>query len=95
MNPRHLILSILLITSLLAIAEPVRELGWTDLTVEVEFEDPFEKLDRDQLMNLSIYARIQRMIEAGYDVTDGMKQEMCESEKKLRDQDVDIEIGDA
>ena len=92
MNPRHLILSILLITSLLAIAEPVRELGWTDLTVEVEFEDPFEKLDRDQLMNLSIYARIQRMSEAEYDVTDGMKQEMRESEKKLRDQGVDIEM---
>lgn len=74
------------------LAEPTRELGWKDLEVKVEFEDPFEKLDPDQLMNLSIYARIQRMIEAEYDVTEGMKKEMRESEQTLRDQGVDIEM---
>ena len=68
-----------------------RELGWADLTVAVEFEDPFEKLDKGQLYDLSIYARIQRMIKSGLDVTDGMKKEMAGSEKKLRDQGVDIE----
>lgn len=72
--------------------QPIKELGWKDLEVKVEFEDPFEKLSRDQLVNLSIYARIQRMIEAEYDVTDGMKKEMEESAKKLRDQGVDIEM---
>jgi hypothetical protein len=73
------------------LADSPRELGWTDLTVKVEFEDPFEKLDQGQLYDLSIYARIQRMIKSGLDVTDGMKAEMAESEKKLRDGGVDIE----
>ena len=73
------------------LADEARELGWQDLTIKVEFEDPFEQLEYDQLMNLSIYARIQRMMQNGYDVTEGMQQEMLECEKKLRDQGVDIE----
>lgn len=72
-------------------AEPAQVLGWTDLTVKVEFDDPFAKLDQGQLMDLSIYARIQRMIESDSDVTAGMKKEMEECAKNLRDQGVDIE----
>jgi hypothetical protein len=66
-------------------------LGWEDLTVNIEFEDPFTKLDSDQLMELSIYARIQRMIQNGQDVSDGMKQEMDKAEQTLQEQGVDIE----
>lgn len=75
-----------------ATASPAKELGWQDLTIKVEFEDPFEKLDRGQLMDLSIYARIQRMMDSGFDVTEGMQQEMLEAGKKLRDQGIDIEM---
>jgi hypothetical protein len=74
-----------------AVAEPPRELGWKDLQVQVEFEDPFEKLTSDQLYNLSIYARVESMIRAGRSVSAGMKQEMRDSEKQLSDQGVDIE----
>lgn len=73
------------------LAAEVRQLGWADLTVKVEFDDPFEKLSQGQLYDLSIYARILRMSKSGFDVSDGMKAEMEASEKKLRDQGVDIE----
>jgi hypothetical protein len=92
MNKTIIILSAVICLRVLAVEEPARELGWTDLQAKVEFEDPFEKLDRGQLVDLSIYARIQRMIESGFNVTDGMKAEMAECEQKLRDQGVDIEM---
>lgn len=72
-------------------AGDARELGWTDLTVKVEFDDPFEKLTRDQLMELSIYARIQRLGKAGKAVSEGMKKEMADAAASLRKQGVDIE----
>lgn len=72
-------------------AEPVQKLTWDDLTVKVEFEDPFEKLTQQQLMDLSTYARVKGMIDTKRDVSDSMKQEMLESEQKLRDQGIDIE----
>ena len=72
-------------------ASEVKELGWEDLTVQVEFEDPFEKLTQDQLMELSIFARIQRLEKTGKAVSEGMKQEMAEAEASLRKQGVDID----
>jgi hypothetical protein len=72
-------------------AEDTRQLGWEDLTVTVEFEDPFEKLTSEQLMELSIFARIQMLEKAGRDVSKGMKEEMVDAEASLRKQGVDIE----
>jgi hypothetical protein len=72
-------------------AEDARQLGWEDLTIKVEFEDPFEKLTSEQLMELSIYARIQMLEKAGRDVSGGMKNEMLDAEASLRKQGVDIE----
>ena len=72
-------------------AEPSM-VGWGDLVVEVEFEDPFEALTGDQLMHLSIYARVKGMQERTPEtVSEGMAREADEAEAHLREEGVDIE----
>jgi len=73
-------------------AEPPRELGWQDLQVKVEFEDPFEALTADQLMKLSIYARVIGMQErAPEKVSEGMTKEAADAAEWLKQEGVDIE----
>ena len=73
-------------------AEPARVLGWQDLQVKVEFEDPFEALTGEQLMKLGIYARVQGMLESRPEkVSEGMAQEAEEAADWLRGEGVDIE----
>ena len=40
-------------------AQDVKKISWDDLTVKVEFEDPFLELDSEQLYNLSLVARFR------------------------------------
>ena len=48
-------------------AEPeARTIFWNQLQPVVEFEDPFEKLDTNQLIDLSILARVEDLEERGY-----------------------------
>jgi len=75
-----------------AYAADPRTVGWDDLKVQVEFEDPFEALTEEQLMHLGIYARVEAMKEYAPDkVSEGMATESEEAAKKLREEKVDIE----
>lgn len=75
-----------------AIAAQVRQIGWNDLKITVEFEDPFTALTRNQLYDLSIYARISAMKERNPDsVTASMHAEAKEAEQALRKTGIDIE----
>ncbi len=69
-----------------------RQLNWPDLVKKIEFDDPFEKLTSEQIVNLSLYARIQEMQKTSPDrVSESMLQEASEAERSLRDERVDIE----
>ncbi len=69
-----------------------RELNWPDLVKHIEFEDPFEKLSSDQIVNLSRYARIQKMQESSPDrISEAMLLEASEAERILRVEGIDID----
>ena len=74
-------------------ATPPREVHWEDLQAPFEFEDPFEKLTEEQLMDLGVIARVQSLEKRDGEnkVTDGMRQEAAEARAKLEKQKVDIE----
>jgi hypothetical protein len=72
-------------------APKARSVGWDDLTVKIEFEDPFEALTQAQLMELSIYARVSRLQAARpASVSGAMQQEATDAERSLKDQNIDV-----
>ncbi len=81
----------LLMTSGAIAAEP-REITWDDLVpAEAEFNDPFTRLDEDQLFELSLVAQIRDRIEAGKEVDEKTLENYHKRVKDLKDQDVDID----
>lgn len=71
---------------------PPREITWPDLTVTVDFDDPFEALTQEQLMDLSIYARVTRLKSASPQrVSEAMGQEATDARQKLTTQGVDVD----
>jgi len=66
-------------------------LGWKDLTVKVEFEDPFEDLTEEQLAKLGLYVRVQTLKKRKPEsVSEAMDQEATEAASWLRKEKVDI-----
>ena len=63
----------------------LRELKWENLKAKVEFEDPFEKLTQEQLMDLAVVARVRSLekIADGKKVSEGMRKEATEAIAKL------------
>lgn len=72
-----------------ACAEP-KKISWDDLSVKFEFDDPFEKLTPQQLMNLSVYVRCGELEIRGK-ASEGTLKERAEKEAKLRVEGIDIE----
>lgn len=70
-----------------------REVNWEDLQAPFEFEDPFEKLTEEQLMDLGMIARVQSLEKKHGEskVTEGMREEAAAARAKLEKQKVDIE----
>ena len=90
-----LLLAVMVFHSLpsgLSAAEPSpRQIGWDDLTVKVQFDDPFEALTQEQLMKLSIYARVKAMLEhVPEKVSEAMRKEADEAAVWLKGEGVDI-----
>lgn len=73
-------------------AEP-KVLSWDQLKAEFKFEDPFEALEEEQLMDLGIIARVQALEkrDGGSRVSDGMRKEADEANARLKEQGVDVE----
>jgi uncharacterized protein len=70
----------------------VQKLGWADLRVKIEFVDPFEALEAEQLLNLSIVARVRRLkAVASHKVNEAMVTEADEAAEKLKEENVDID----
>jgi hypothetical protein len=73
--------------------QELRKVSWDDLKAVFEFEDPFEKLTEEQLMDLGIIARVQSLEKRddGKRVTEGMRKEAAAARAKLEEQKVDID----
>jgi hypothetical protein len=86
---------VLLLTAALiapGFAAKIRQIGWKDLKVNFEFDDPFAALTRDQLYDLGTYARVFAMRDQNPDgVTESMRKEAEEAERNLRKEGIDIE----
>ncbi|MFD2158746.1 DUF3299 domain-containing protein [Rubritalea tangerina] len=78
-----------------AFAEEARKIEWDGMKATYEFDDPFVDLTSEQLMNLSMVARVrmleERAKETGKPVSEEMLKEKRASEKLLKDQKVDID----
>lgn len=74
-------------------AKEIRKVSWEDLKAVFEFEDPFEALREEQLMDLGIIARVDSLEKrhGKSKVTDGMRGEAAEARARLTEQKVDIE----
>ena len=87
-------LPILFLTAVLiapANAAQVHQLGWADLIKKVVFEDPFEALTSDQLVDLGLVARVRQLQAAGREVGAGTIKEMQEATLRLEKAGVDID----
>lgn len=70
-----------------------RDVLWEDLRAEFTFEDPFEDLTEEQLLDLGIIARVESLEkrDGGSRVSDGMRKEVAEARKRLEEQKIDID----
>lgn len=82
-----LILSI----SVPSVALQFKQLGWQDLVKKVEFEDPFEALTSDQLVDLGLVARVRQLQASGRDVSKSTIEEKEEATGRLKQAGIDIE----
>jgi hypothetical protein len=74
--------------------DAIRDVAWVDLKTKVEFDDPFEKLTEEQLMDLALYARVLRLEKkdgGAKKVNEAMLAEKVEAKEKLRKQGVDAD----
>ncbi len=72
-----------------------KKIDWDGMKAEYKFEDPFSKLTSEQLLNLSMVARVRQLEirgkETGKPVSQEMVKEKLASEKLLQDQGIDID----
>lgn len=76
-----------------AVEQKVRTISWNQLQPVIEFEDPFEKLAPNQLIDLGVLARVEDL-EQRDDLgvlTDRKRQEAAEARARLQQQKIDIE----
>jgi hypothetical protein len=74
-----------------AVAADVRELGWEDLVPPSNYDDPFEALTEDQLINLGAIVQIRELYKSNpTDVPDEMLERAETMEKELDQQNIDV-----
>jgi hypothetical protein len=101
MNTKPMMRKVATMITLMAMMMPVidaedaiRDVAWVDLKTKVEFDDPFEKLTEEQLMDLALYARVLRLEKkdgGAKKVNEAMLAEKVEAKEKLRKQGVDAD----
>ncbi len=73
-----------------SVAVQYTQIGWQDLIKRVEFDDPFESLTSDQLVDLGMVARVRQLQASGREVSEGTIKEMKEATGRLEKAKVDI-----
>jgi hypothetical protein len=74
--------------------DAIRDVAWADLKTKVEFDDPFEKLTQEQLMDLALYSRVLRLEKQDGEVkkvNEAMLAEKEQAKAKLQKQGVDTD----
>jgi hypothetical protein len=74
-----------------SVAIQFKQIGWQDLIKKIEFEDPFETLTSDQLVDLGLVARVRQLQAAGREVTEGTRKEVAEATTRVEKAGVDID----
>ena len=76
-----------------SLANEVKITYWDELVPSMELiEDPFQKLDRNQMFDIATIARFKdAQTEDGFVASDEAKQEIVEVTERLKKQDVDVE----
>lgn len=81
----------LLLNPVFGANEP-KEITWDDLVpAEAQFDDPFTKLDEDQLFELSLVAQIRDRLAEGQKVEDEMMADYEKWVESLEEQGVDVD----
>lgn len=86
-----------IMTPVIYAEDAILDVAWPDLKTKVEFDDPFEKLTEEQLMDLALYARVLRLekqidgVKKVKKVNEAMLAEKEQAKKKLIKQGVDID----
>ncbi len=72
--------------------QQIRELNWDDLIPSgLEFDDPYKKLNEDQLYNLGTVAMYQQRLNNKQEIPDSVKVEYQQALEILKKEDVDID----
>lgn len=86
------VLSLLILSiSAPSIALQFKQIGWQDLIKKVEFEDPFESLTSDQLVDLGLIARVRQLQASGRSVSERTIEEKDEATSRLEQAGIDID----
>ncbi len=73
-------------------AHAVEELSWDDLVpASAEFDDPFTRLDDQQLYELTVVAQVRDRRDEGYEITEEQQELYDEVMQSLKDQEIDVE----
>jgi len=87
-----LITALSIVPGMHATAEDVREITWDDLVpATLDFDDPFEKLNEDQLYNLALIARYREQQASKEDSPDFTRAQYDEAMSKLKAEDIDVD----
>ena len=72
-------------------AFPFQQIGWQDLIKQVEFDDPFEALTMDQLLDLRSVARMRELETQGREAGEGTQRDVETAVRRLESADIDID----
>ena len=73
-------------------AVDTRQIGWQDLIPPMSFDDPFEALTEDQLINLGAIAQIREFFKSNpSNVSEEILEQAEELEKELDQQGIDVD----
>ncbi|KPL95911.1 hypothetical protein A9262_17875 [Vibrio splendidus] len=76
-----------------SLANEIKVTYWDELVPNMELmEDPFQKLDRNQMFDMATIARFKEaQAEDGFVASDKARQEIVEVTERLKKQDIDVE----
>ncbi len=76
-----------------SLASEIKVTYWDELVPNMELmEDPFQKLDRNQMFDMATIARFKEaQAEDGFVASDKARQEIVEVTERLKKQDIDVE----
>lgn len=86
------VLLAVLLASLACVANAAQELNWDDLVpAAAEFDDPFTRIDEQQLYELTIVAQVRDRMDDGFEITSEQQELYDEVMVSLKEQEIDVD----